>query len=85
MDWAPEADDRRALLEDCPSFNAGKGAVYTDAGTHEMDACVTDGRTLAAGAGAGVTRVRNPVLAARSSAPHWVCWPATTRAGGTAS
>ena len=58
------------LLEECPLFNAGKGAVYTDAGTHEMDACVMDGRTLAAGAVAGVTRVRNPVLAARAVMAH---------------
>jgi beta-aspartyl-peptidase (threonine type) len=58
------------LLEECPLFNAGRGAVYTDAGTHEMDACVMDGRTLAAGAVAGVTRVRNPVLAARAVLAH---------------
>jgi len=57
-------------LEECPLFNAGKGAVYTDAGTHEMDACVMDGATLAAGAVAGVTRVRNPVLAARAVLAH---------------
>ena len=58
------------LLEECPLFNAGKGAVYTDAGTHEMDACVMDGATLGAGAVAGVTRVRNPVLAARAVMAH---------------
>ena len=38
------------LLEDCPLFNAGKGAVFTHAGTHELDASIMDGRTLAAGA-----------------------------------
>lgn len=53
------------LLEECPLFNAGRGAVLTSAGTHELDAAVMDGRTLAAGAVAGVRRVRNPVLAAR--------------------
>ena len=58
------------LLEECPLFNAGKGAVYTDAGTHEMDACVMDGHTLQAGAVGGVTRVRNPVLAARAVMAH---------------
>lgn len=61
------------LLEECPLFNAGKGAVFTHQGTHELDACVMDGRTLEAGAVAGVTRVRNPVLAARSvleKSPH---------------
>jgi L-asparaginase / beta-aspartyl-peptidase len=53
------------LLEDCPLFNAGHGAVFTAAGTHELDASVMDGATLDAGAVSCVTRVKNPVLAAR--------------------
>jgi L-asparaginase / beta-aspartyl-peptidase len=53
------------LLEDCPLFNAGHGAVFTAAGTHELDASVMDGRTRDAGAVTCVTRLRNPVLAAR--------------------
>ncbi|MGS0890969.1 isoaspartyl peptidase/L-asparaginase family protein [Burkholderia stagnalis] len=53
------------LLEDCPLFNAGRGAVYTADGRHELDAAIMDGATLGAGAVCGVTRVRNPVLAAR--------------------
>ncbi|MDR5762110.1 isoaspartyl peptidase/L-asparaginase [Caballeronia sp. LZ035] len=53
------------LLEDCPLFNAGHGAVFTAAGTHELDASVMDGATLEAGAVSCVTRVKNPVLAAR--------------------
>ncbi|NKJ46313.1 beta-aspartyl-peptidase [Burkholderia sp. SG-MS1] len=53
------------LLEDCPLFNAGHGAVYTAAGTHELDAAIMDGSTLEAGAICCVKRVRNPVLAAR--------------------
>lgn len=52
-------------LEDCPLFNAGQGAVLNAAGLHELDAAVMDGRSLAAGALAGVRRVRNPVLGAR--------------------
>lgn len=52
-------------LEDCPLFNAGRGAVYTEAGTHELDASVMDGASRAAGAVAGVTTLRNPILAAR--------------------
>ena len=52
-------------LEDCPLFNAGHGAVLTSDATHELDACVMDGRTLGAGAVASVARVRNPVRAAR--------------------
>ncbi|AGW90701.1 MULTISPECIES: isoaspartyl peptidase/L-asparaginase family protein [Cupriavidus] len=54
------------LLEECPLFNAGKGAVLTHAGTFELDAAVMDGATLDAGAVACVTRLRNPVLAARA-------------------
>jgi beta-aspartyl-peptidase (threonine type) len=53
-------------LEDSPLFNAGRGAVYNAAGKHELDAGVMDGATLAAGAVAGVSRIRNPVLAARA-------------------
>jgi beta-aspartyl-peptidase (threonine type) len=52
-------------LEDSPLFNAGRGAVYNAEGRHELDAAVMDGATLAAGAVAGVSRIRNPVLAAR--------------------
>lgn len=53
-------------LENCPLFNAGHGAVFTADGTHELDAAVMDGTTLAAGAVAGVSHVRNPVQAARA-------------------
>jgi L-asparaginase / beta-aspartyl-peptidase len=53
------------MLEDCPLFNAGRGAVYTAEGKHELDAAIMDGSTLAAGAVCGVTRLRNPVLVAR--------------------
>ncbi len=52
-------------LEDDEQFNAGKGAVYDAAGGHELDASIMDGRTLACGAVAGVTTVRNPVTLAR--------------------
>ncbi|CAI2459672.1 isoaspartyl peptidase/L-asparaginase family protein [Serratia proteamaculans] len=54
------------LLEECSLFNAGKGSVFTHQGTHELDACVMDGRTCDAGAVAGVSRIRNPILAARA-------------------
>ncbi|MFT4190487.1 MAG: isoaspartyl peptidase/L-asparaginase [Comamonas sp.] len=54
------------LLEDCPLFNAGHGAVFTAAETHELDAAIMDGSTLAAGAVAGVSHVRNPVDAAHA-------------------
>jgi beta-aspartyl-peptidase (threonine type) len=60
-------------LEEDPKFNAGKGAVYTWDGTHELDASIMDGRTRAAGAVAGVTTVRSPILLARKvmeDSPH---------------
>ena len=53
------------ILEDSPLFNAGKGAVFTNAGTVELDASIMDGRTLNAGAVAGVQHVRNPIRLAR--------------------
>ena len=54
------------LLEESPLFNAGHGAVFTHDETHELDAAVMDGATLAAGAVAGVSRIRRPVRAARA-------------------
>lgn len=54
------------LLEECPLFNAGVGAVFTSAGTHELDAAIMDGATLRAGAVAGLARVRRPGRAARA-------------------
>jgi beta-aspartyl-peptidase (threonine type) len=53
------------VLEDDPHFNAGKGAVFTSAGTNELDAAIMDGKTLKAGAVAAVKRVKNPVSLAR--------------------
>jgi beta-aspartyl-peptidase (threonine type) len=53
-------------LENEPMFNAGRGAVFTNAGIHEMDACIMEGKTLRAGAVAGVKNVRNPVSLARN-------------------
>ena len=53
------------VLEDDPLFNAGKGAVFTDAGTNELDAAIMDGRNLGAGAVANLCHVRNPISLAR--------------------
>jgi beta-aspartyl-peptidase (threonine type) len=53
-------------LEDCPLFNAGKGAVYNNAGKHEMDASIMSGADLAAGAVSLIRNVRNPVALARA-------------------
>lgn len=49
------------IMENSPLFNAGKGAVFTNAETNELDAAVMDGETLNAGAIAGVTTVKNPI------------------------
>lgn len=58
------------LLEDCPLFNAGQGAVFTHDETHELDAAVMDGATLRAGAVACVSRIRRPLRAARAVMEH---------------
>ncbi|ROP79155.1 asparaginase [Stenotrophomonas rhizophila] len=58
------------VLEDDPTFNAGKGAVFTHDGRNELDASLMDGATLKAGAVAGVQRVRNPILLAEAVMQH---------------
>ena len=60
-------------MEDSPLFNAGKGAVFTNAGTNELDASVMDGTSQNAGAVGGVKKVRNPIQAAvavMDNSPH---------------
>jgi beta-aspartyl-peptidase (threonine type) len=52
-------------MEDNPLFNAGRGAVFTHDGTHELDASIMCGTTRQAGAVAGVRSVRNPTKLAR--------------------
>lgn len=58
------------VLEDNPLFNAGRGAVFTKKGLNEMDAAIMDGKTLNAGAIAGVRNVRNPVELAEEVMLH---------------
>lgn len=61
------------VMEESELFNAGRGAVFTHAGTIEMDASIMDGRhrrarnaeRWSAGAVASVTRVRSPIACAR--------------------
>lgn len=53
------------LLENTPLFNAGKGSVFTNNGTHEMDAAIMDGKTLQAGAVSLITGIKNPISLAR--------------------
>lgn len=61
------------VLENSPLFNAGRGAVFTADGTHELDASIMEGKTLRAGAVAGLKKVKNPILAAKAvmlNSPH---------------
>ncbi|MFN0015424.1 MAG: isoaspartyl peptidase/L-asparaginase family protein [Saprospiraceae bacterium] len=53
-------------LENCPLFNAGRGAVFTHDGRNELDASIMDGSNQAAGAVGGITTVKNPILLARA-------------------
>ena len=61
------------LMEDSPLFNAGRGAVYTWEGTHELDASIMHGENLDAGAVAGISTVKSPIALARAvmeDSPH---------------
>lgn len=53
-------------LEDCPLFNAGTGAVFTNNGFHELDASLMEGYSRRAGAVCAVRRIKNPILLCRS-------------------
>jgi beta-aspartyl-peptidase (threonine type) len=71
-------------MEESELFNAGRGAVFTHAGTIEMDASIMDGRHAppprdidgsvlerwSAGAVASVTRVHSPIACARRVMSH---------------
>jgi beta-aspartyl-peptidase (threonine type) len=61
------------VMEDSPLFNAGKGAVFTNEGRNELDASIMEGKTMKAGAIAGVTTIRNPIstaIAVMEKSPH---------------
>jgi beta-aspartyl-peptidase (threonine type) len=61
------------IMEDNPLFNAGKGAVFTADGKNELDAAVMDGKTMTAGAVAGVTTTKHPISLAKAvmeRSPH---------------
>jgi beta-aspartyl-peptidase (threonine type) len=54
------------ILEDCPLFNAGKGAVFTHDGHNELDAAIMNGENLECGAVTGVRHIKNPIRLART-------------------
>ncbi len=54
------------VMENSPLFNAGKGAVFTYDEKNELDASIMDGKTKNAGAVAGVTMIKNPILGAKA-------------------
>ena len=58
------------VLEDNELFNAGRGAVFTKKGINELDAAIMDGKTLDAGAVAGVRNIRNPIELAEQVMLH---------------
>jgi L-asparaginase / beta-aspartyl-peptidase len=61
------------VLEDDPTFNAGRGSVFTAEGKIELDAAIMDGSNRDAGAVAGVRATRNPITLARAvmdQSPH---------------
>lgn len=57
-------------LEDCPLFNAGRGAAFNRVGQIEMEASIMDGTRLSVGSTALLRRVRNPVRLARRILEH---------------
>lgn len=61
------------VLENSPLFNAARGAVFTADGINELDASIMHGKSLNAGAVAGVTTVKNPINLAyqvMENSPH---------------
>lgn len=58
------------VLEDDPHFNAGRGAVFDAEGKNQLDAAIMDGATLRAGAVAGVSATKNPIVLARAVMEH---------------
>nr|WP_099033339.1 isoaspartyl peptidase/L-asparaginase [Lacimicrobium alkaliphilum] len=54
------------IMEQSELFNAGKGAVYTYEGEHELDASIMWGKDRQAGAVAGVKTIKSPIALARA-------------------
>jgi beta-aspartyl-peptidase (threonine type) len=61
------------ILEDDPTFDAGRGSFLTADGRVQLDALIMDGGRMKAGGVACVERLRNPIQAARlvlEKSPH---------------
>lgn len=61
------------VLEDDPTFDAGRGSFLTSNGRVQLDALLMDGGRMKAGGVACVERLRNPIQAARlvlEQSPH---------------
>jgi beta-aspartyl-peptidase (threonine type) len=61
------------VLEDDPTFDAGRGSFLTSDGRVQLDALLMDGGRMKAGGVACVERLRNPIRAARlvlEQSPH---------------
>ena len=61
------------ILEDDPTFDAGRGSFLTSDGRVQLDALLMDGGRMKAGGVACVERLRNPIQAARlvlEKSPH---------------
>ncbi len=54
-----------SVLEDDPTFDAGRGSFLTSNGRVQLDALLMDGGRMKAGGVACVERLRNPIQAAR--------------------
>jgi beta-aspartyl-peptidase (threonine type) len=77
LNWGGTATDAVeaavTILEDDPTFDAGRGSFLTSKGTVQLDALLMDGATLRAGGVACVEHIRNPIQAARlvlDKSPH---------------
>src|SRR5262249_39090374 len=53
------------VMEDSAISKPGRGAVFNRDGRQELNASIMDGKTKNAGAVAGISRLKNPISAAR--------------------
>jgi len=54
------------VMEESPLFNAGRGCVLNNQGQPELDASIMNGKTLEAGAVAGVNKIKSPISGAKA-------------------